>query len=190
MTKIKSRKVAGLDEIPPELWKIKNDVLIIRFCNTAYKQNTIKKWTKGCILPFPKKVYLGIPKNCSDITISSLATKVYNVLLLNRIKSEIGKISWKKSIHNITDSDYPSNYWRCSCIIFEATLLFVDFSKAFDSILRGKMEQILLAYSLPKETVTVIMMLYWNTKVEVRSTDIETDFFDILARVLRREPYH
>ena len=44
----------------------------------------------------------------------------------------------------------------------EATLLFVDFSRAFDSIHRGEMEQILLAYGLPKETVTAIMMLYKN----------------------------
>ena len=39
----------------------------------------------------------------------------------------------------------------------EATMLFVDFSQAFDSIHRGKMEQIILAYSLPKETVAAIM---------------------------------
>ncbi len=38
----------------------------------------------------------------------------------------------------------------------QATLLFVDFTKAFDSIHRGKMEQILLAYGLPKETVAYI----------------------------------
>ena len=31
----------------------------------------------------------------------------------------------------------------------EATILFVDFSKAFDSTHRGKMEQILFAYGLP-----------------------------------------
>ena len=42
---------------------------------------------------------------------------------------------------------------------FEATLV-VDFSKAFDSIHRGKMEPILLAYGLPQETVSVIMILY------------------------------
>ena len=35
----------------------------------------------------------------------------------------------------------------------KAALLFVDFSKVFDSIHRGKMEQIPLAYGLPKETV-------------------------------------
>ena len=33
----------------------------------------------------------------------------------------------------------------------QATLLFVDFTKAFVSIHRGKMEQILLAYGLPKK---------------------------------------
>ena len=44
---------------------------------------------------------------------------------------------------------------------------FIDFSKAFDSIYREKMEQILLAYSLPKETVTAIMIFYKNTKVMV-----------------------
>ena len=46
----------------------------------------------------------------------------------------------------------------------QATLLFVDFTKAFHSIHRGKMEQILLAYVLPKETVAAITILYRNTK--------------------------
>ena len=49
----------------------------------------------------------------------------------------------------------------------EATIVFVDFAKTFDSIHRGKMEQILLTYGLSKETVTAIMMLYRNTKVKV-----------------------
>ena len=52
-----------------------------------------------------------------------------------------------------------------------ATLLFVDFSKAFDSVHRGKMEKILLAYGIPKEIVTAIMILYRNTKSRVRSPD-------------------
>ena len=67
----------------------------------------------------------------------------------------------------------------------QATLLFVDFTKAFDSILRGKMELILLAYGLPKETVAPIMILYRNTKVKVRSPDGDTEYFDIVAGVLQ-----
>ena len=61
----------------------------------------------------------------------------------------------------------------------EATILFVDFAKAFDSIHRGKIEQILLAYGLPKETVAQ------NTKVKVRSPDRDTDYFDIVVVVLQ-----
>ena len=38
--------------------------------------------------------------------------------------------------------------------------MFVNFSKAFYSKHRGKREQILLAYDLPKETVTAMMMLH------------------------------
>ena len=67
----------------------------------------------------------------------------------------------------------------------EATILFVDFAKAFDSIHRGKMEQIQLIYGLSKETVTAIMMLYRNTKVKVRSPDGPTDYFDIVEGVLQ-----
>ena len=73
-----------------------------------------------------------------------------------------------------------------------ATLLFVDFTKGFDSIHRGKIEQILLAYGLPKETVAAITILYRNTKVKVRSPDGDTEYFDIVAGVLqgyRLAPY-
>ena len=47
------------------------------------------------------------------------------------------------------------------------------------------MEQILLAYRLPKETVAAIMILYRNTKVKVRSPDGDTEYFDIVAGVLQ-----
>ena len=60
----------------------------------------------------------------------------------------------------------------------QATLLFIDFTKAFDSIHRGKMEKILLAYGLPKETVAAITILYRNTKVKVHSPDGDTEYFN------------
>ena len=47
------------------------------------------------------------------------------------------------------------------------------------------MEQILLGYGLPKETVAAIMMLYRNTKVKVCSPDRDTDDFDIVAGMLQ-----
>ena len=61
-----------------------------------------------------------------------------------------------------------------------ATLLFVGFSKAFDSKHKGKVMQVLLAYGLPKETVTVIIMLDKNMKTMVCSPDGDLYFLEIL----------
>ena len=47
------------------------------------------------------------------------------------------------------------------------------------------MEQILLAYGIPKETIAAITILYRNTKVKVRSPDGDTEYFDIVAGVLQ-----
>ena len=120
--------------------------------------------------------------------------KIYNAVLCNHIEPKIENILWKNqngfwrnrfptsqilTIHQILEGVRSKN--------LQATILFVDFIMAFDSIHRGKMEQILLAYSLPKETATAIMMLYRNTKVKVCSPDGDTDYFDIVAGVLQRD---
>ena len=47
------------------------------------------------------------------------------------------------------------------------------------------MEQILLAYSLPKETVAAITILCRITKVKVRSSDGDIEYFKIVAGVLQ-----
>ena len=36
-------------------------------------------------------------------------------------------------------------------------------------------------FTIPKETVAAIMILYRNTKVKVRSPDGDTEYFDIVA---------
>ena len=49
------------------------------------------------------------------------------------------------------------------------------------------MEQILLAYGIPKETVAAITILSRNTKVKVRSLDGDTKYFVTVAGVLQRD---
>ena len=154
------------------------DQRIRRHCNAVYNQNTIDRWTKGCILPFPKKSDLGIAKNYRGITLTSTAAKISSALLRNRREPKIEK----------NQNGFRRNRSMKSQILtirlilgvraenLEATILFVDFSKAFDFIDRGMMEQILLACGLLKETVTAIMMLYKNTKVKVCSPDGDRRF--------------
>ena len=93
LRKIKNRKAAGLDEIPPEVWKTRQfDDTLLRHCNAVYNQNPIDRWMKGCTLPFFKKGDLGLAKNYRGITLTSIAAKIYNALLRNRIEPEIDNI--------------------------------------------------------------------------------------------------
>ena len=90
LRKIKNRKAAGLDEIPPEVWKTRQfDDILLRHCNAVYNQNPIDGWMKGCILPFPKKGDLGLAKNYRIITLTSIVAKMYNALLRNCIEPKI-----------------------------------------------------------------------------------------------------
>ena len=56
-----------------------------------------------------------------------------------------------------------------------ATIFFIDFSKAFDSIHIGKMAEILNAYGIPDEIISAIMIAYTNTKSIVRTDDDDTE---------------
>ena len=162
MKKLQNKKADGLDGIPPEVWKTgKFNDLLLYYCNEVYKGNVIQSWTEGCILAFLKKGDLSKTSNYRGITLTSIAAKIYNALLLNRIQPEMEKILRRNQ-----------NGFRKGR------------SKAFDSVHGGKMEKILLAYGIPKEIVTAIMILYRNTKSMVRSPDGDTEFFDTFA--LRR----
>ena len=170
----------------------KFDDLLLRLYNAIYRQNRIEKWIKDCILPFPKKGNLRITKSYRSITQTTIAAKVYNTVLLNCIKPEIKKILRKDQNGSRRNRSTTSHLLAIRPIIervhakyLKATLLFVDFSKTFDSIHREKIEQILPAYVL-KETVRAIMLLYKNTKAIVRSPDEDADFFDIVAGVFQR----
>ena len=56
LNKIKNRKAAGLNKMPSEVWKTRKfDYILLWLCNAVYKQNTIEKWMKGCILPLPQE---------------------------------------------------------------------------------------------------------------------------------------
>ena len=110
--------------------------------------------------------------------INRIEPKIDNILRKNQngFRRNISTTSQILTIRRILEGVRAKN--------LQATLIFLDFTKAFDSIHRGKMEQILLAYGIPKETVAAITILYRNTKVKVRSPDGDTEYFDIVAGVL------
>ena len=92
---IKKQKTAGLDKIPPEVQKRRkfNDILL-QLSKSTCIQSTTEKWTKDYIFSFLKKSNHRITMDYRDKTLTALAAKVYNSLLLN-IKTEIKYIVGK-----------------------------------------------------------------------------------------------
>ena len=66
-----------------------------------------------------------------------------------------------------------------------ACIIFIDFFKAFDSIHRSQMAEILKSYGIPNNIINAIIILYSNNKSMVRSPDRDTELFDINSGVLQ-----
>ena len=64
-------------------------------------------------------------------------------------------------------------------------LTFIDFRKAFDTIHRGKLIEILRACGVPNKIIEAIEATYSETWAKVRTADGETETFQILAGVLQ-----
>ena len=130
--------------------------------------------------------------NYRGISLTPIAAKIYNKLLLHRIRPVLKNILRYNQNGVREKRSTTAQIFTLRRIIegvkqkqLPAVIIFVDFSKAFDSIDRLKMEQILEAYGIPNEIIKAIMIMYKNTQAFVRSPDGDTEFFDIIAGVLQ-----
>ena len=67
----------------------------------------------------------------------------------------------------------------------DLALVFVDFSKAFDSVDRQKTFDILKLYGIPPKIIDAIRAMYNDTSCTVLSSDGETPSFSILEGILQ-----
>ncbi|KAI8484256.1 hypothetical protein Bbelb_380410 [Branchiostoma belcheri] len=174
-------KASGEDGIPPEVLKRCGglDRIILDFCTRGEKP---EQWSLLNIVPIPKSGDLRLGSNYRGISLSSLVAKIFNKMLLNRIRpavdgllrcnqngfregrSTVGHVlALRRLIEGIKSHNLP------------AIITFIDFKKAFDTIHRGKMLRILKAYGIPEQIVHAIGSLY-----EVVTPDGDTRPFEIL----------
>ena len=113
-------------------------------------------------------------------------------MLLNRIRPEVDKILRKNQNGFRTNRSTTGQILTVRRIIeganeknLTATLLFIDFSKTFDSIHRGNMAEILKAYRIPEKIINEIMIAYKYTKSIERSDDGDTELITITGGVLQ-----
>jgi hypothetical protein len=60
---------------------------------------------------------------------------------------------------------------------------FIDFKKAFDSVHRESIWQILRCYGIPEKFITIIKSLYHHSSCCIRTKDGTTEMFEIVTGV-------
>ena len=191
---LKVGKSPGPDGIPPEVIKSCDfDDILLRFCNQALIDNQPpRQWSLSDILPIPKTGDMSITDNYRGISLNCIISKMYNRMILNRIRGPIdphlrisqngfregrSTVSHILALRRILEECHRNN--------LPAIMTFVDFRKAFDSIHRGKMIKILEAYGIPPRLLRAIETMYSNTRAKVVTPDGDTEEFRITAGVLQ-----
>ena len=191
---LKSSKSPGLDNIPPAVWKLPDlHQHLLGFCNSALLDgSTPEAWTTASIIPIPKKGNLSKPDNYRGISLAPVAAKVYNKLLLNRIYPFIDPLlrpnqnGFRKGRSTLPQILAIRRILEeCKIGNKAAAIVFVDFSKAFDSINREALFHILDLYGVPAPLVQAIKLLYMSSFSRVQTIDGLTDFFKTLIGVLQ-----
>ena len=185
--RLKTGKLPGGDEIPPEVLKYCDlDAIILEYANKLLiNHEKPQQWSDINLMPLPKSGDLGYTTNYRGIAVSAVAAKMVNKMLLLRIQSKLDpylrpnqngfRPKRSTTAHILALRRVIENVKRKH---LKAVILFVDFSKAFDSVHRGKMLKILKAYDIPDQLVQAIDKLYESTRAKVVSPDGETEYFN------------
>ena len=144
-------------------------------CKSVFKREKPPwQWTTQKIVPVPKKGDLTLLTNYRGISVMSTGAKVYNKVLLNRIRPMVepklrvnqagfrpgrGTIEMIGALRRLMEGATARQ--------LELVVTFVDFRKAFDSVIRRMMFAILRHYGVPERLLNAIASLYTNSKAAV-----------------------
>ena len=178
LSQLKSSKAAGPDNIPPEALKasIPTTVNILHklFSKIWTEDKIPNEWKEGHIIKLPKKGNLSNCNNYRGICLLSIPSKVFNRVLLNRIKDITDdklrdqQAGFRKNrscadqIAILRIIVEQSDEWNSPTLIN-----FIDYEKAFDSLDRDALWKLMRHYGIPEKIVNLIKASYEGTNCRV-----------------------
>ena len=193
LKKLSRQKASGPDNIPASIWKhekFRDDLLF--FCNETYEGRKPSDLSMSRMIALAKKGDLSNPTNYRGITLAPIAAKIYNSLLLNRISKFVDPILRQNQNGFRKGRSTLPQILALRRIIEElkvsqqsAAIIFVDFSKAFDSVNRSAMLHILKLYGIPNQIIEAVRIMYDNQTTFVLTPDGPTDFFTTTSGILQ-----
>ncbi len=124
--------------------------------------------------------------NWRGITLLSVSVKVFSTVLLRRLKAAINKRLREEHAGFRKGSSCSEHIFTLRNIIeyyleykHPLSINFIDFRKAFDSVHRESLWNILQLWGVPKKFIAVFQSLYNNSSCCVRTDTGHTDIFAI-----------
>nr|XP_054768285.1 uncharacterized protein LOC129275831 [Lytechinus pictus] len=189
---MKSGKAAGVDGIPPEIWKCGGPVL-----HNKLHELLVCCWEQGK-LPGDLRdaVIITLYKNkgersdCSNyrgITLLSIAGKIFARVLLNRLVPVIAEDHFPetqcgfRANRGTTDMVFVLRQLQEKCREQNKGLYitFVDLTKAFDTVSRKGLWLILERLGCPPRFLSMIIQLHENQRGQVRLNSHHSESFPI-----------
>jgi hypothetical protein len=188
--KLKSYKSPGTDQIPAKLIKAGGETLYSEIhrliCFVWNKEELPQQWKESIIVPIYKKGDKTDCNNYRGMSLLSTAYKILSNILLARLTPYVNEIIWDHQCgfrcnRSTTDQIFYirqilDKKWEYNGTVHQ---LFIDFKKAYDSIKREVLYNILLESGIPKKLVRLIKMCLNETYSKVHVGKLLSDKFPI-----------
>ena len=172
-------KSHGGDGIPAEVWKHGGDNLFSRLhqlITNAWEVGSVPQtWKDASIVTNYKKGDRTDCGNYRGISLLSIAGKIFTRILLNRLSTHITPevVPETQCVfrgkRRTVDMIFCLRQLQEMCIEQDRQLymVFVDFSKAFDTVGRTRLWQLLRKYGCPERFTTIIEALHTGMMVNI-----------------------
>ena len=192
--KMKNGKSGGKDNITVELLKADIDVseewLEDLFKTIWDSEEVPKSWKQGLIVKIPKKGDLTKCGNWRGITLTSVPSKVFGRVIIDRIRDGVDNKLRKEQAGFRRGRSTVEQIFILRNIIeqvaeWQSTLYitFVDFEKAFDSVHRESLWKIMASYGIPDKLVRMVKILYEGSECAVLDEVVESERSKVKTRV-------
>ena len=185
--------------IPVEVYKIPGFLsIVVGMINAAFNKSDVpEKWRTLIVVPVPKKGDLSLPTNYRGISLMCIIAKIYNKALLFRVRKVLDRRlcdiqnGFRPGRSTIPHIVTLRELLRTCLTSNDMTLVavFIDYTKAFDSVKWDQLKAILIAYRLPVKLVNGIMSLYRGATARVRTSDGLTDIIALSRGVLQGDTF-
>jgi hypothetical protein len=187
---LESCKSPGTDQIPAELIKAGGETLYSEIhrliCCIWNKEELPQHWKESIIVPIYKKGDKTDCNNYQGISLLSTAYKILSNILLARLNPYVNEIvgdhqcGFRRSRPTMDQIFYIRQVlekkWEYNGTVHQ---LFIDFKKAYESIKREVLCNILLEFDIPKKLVRLIKMCLNETYSKVSIGKLLSDKFPI-----------